>query len=149
MRAKTAEDKIGIPGLENRLGRPGLTGAGKGKNILIVDDDESVGIGMTETLRDAGYAAQYVTSGQAAIEAVKKSHYSLVFMDIVMPVMDGLETFRRIKGFGTSPRVVLFTGFFKDAEKAILDGVRDGMIDMYIRKPFFAEEILQAAKRYA
>lgn len=117
--------------------------------ILIVDDDESIGLGMSETLKDAGYAAGYVTSGADAIEAMKKGAYSLVFMDMVMPGMSGLETFKRIKGTGVDSRVVLFTGFFKDSSSAILEGVKEGMIDLYIRKPFFAEEIIKAARRYA
>ncbi len=133
-----------------RLNKPGAN-----KRILVVDDDESVGMGMSETLKDAGYAAGYVTSGEGAIEAMKTGDYSLVFMDIVMPGMNGLETFKRIKGgyppvgAGAAPPVVLFTGFFRDSSSAILEGVREGMIDLYIRKPFFAEEIIRAARRYA
>jgi len=144
-----------------------LTKTVKDKRILIVDDDESIGMGMSETLKDAGYAAGYVTNGTDAIEALKKGAYSLVFMDMVMPGMNGLETFKRIKGGyapvggyppvgpaagpieALPPMVVLFTGFFRDSEKTILEGVREGMIDLYIRKPFFAEEIIQAARRYA
>jgi len=46
-------------------------------------------------------------------------------------------------------RVVLFTGYFKDADKSIYEGVREGMIDVYIRKPFFTDEIVQTARKYA
>jgi len=118
-------------------------------NILVVDDEESVGVGMTEMLRDAGFKAAYVTSGADAVEAVRESPYSLVFMDMVMPGMGGLEAFRAIKTLRPGLNVVLFTGYFRDAEKTIFDGVREGMIDLCIRKPFFSEEIVSTAQRYA
>lgn len=123
--------------------------AEKLKNILIVDDEETVGIGMSEMLRDAGFDASYVTSGEKAIEAMTLRPYGLVFMDMVMPGMDGLETFRSIKKLNPDARVILFTGYFKDADRSIYEGVREGMIDVYIRKPFFTDEIVQTARKYA
>jgi CheY-like chemotaxis protein len=119
------------------------------KWVLVVDDEETVGAGMIEMLKDAGFNAAHVTSGKGAIEAIGKAPYSLVFMDMVMPGMGGLETYRRLKGIKNGIRVVLFTGFFKDADKAIFEGVKEGMIDVFIRKPFFTEEIVMAARKYA
>lgn len=119
------------------------------KRILIVDDEETVGIGMSEMLKDAGYEARYVTSGKEAVEEVKHSRYSLIFMDMVMSGMNGLETYRQIRKFDLDARVVLFTGYFKDADRVIYEGVREGMIDLSIRKPFFAEEIIKTARKYS
>ncbi len=121
----------------------------KARKILIVDDEETVGIGMAEILKDAGFNAAYAVSGSDAVEAVRRIPCSLVFMDMMMPGMNGLETFRKIKELNPGVRVVLFTGFFKDVDKAIYQGVREGMIDLYIRKPFYAEEIINTAKKYA
>lgn len=119
------------------------------KSVLIVDDEETVGIGISEILKDAGFKASYVTSGKEALEAVKGSNYELIFMDMMMPGMDGLETFRQIKKVDPQARVVIFTGYFKDADRAIYQGIREGMIDVYIRKPFFAEEIVETARKYS
>ncbi len=119
------------------------------KRVLVVDDEESIGIGISEMLRDAGFDAKYVTSGPEAVKEVENIYYSLVFMDMVMPGMNGLETFRQIRRKRPETRVVLFTGFFKDADRAIFEGVKEGMIDVYIRKPFFHDEIVGTAARYA
>jgi len=123
--------------------------AQKDKRVLVVDDEESVGIGMSEMLKDAGFDARYVYWQTEAVEEIESVEYSLVFMDMVMPGMNGLETFRQIRQKKPETRVVLFTGYFKDADKAIFEGVKEGMIDVYIRKPFFLEEIVNTAVKYA
>lgn len=119
------------------------------KKILIVDDEESVCVGMREMLNDAGYSAFYATDGKGAINAVADAEYSLIFMDMIMPGMSGLETFRKIKEIKSGQRVVLFTGFFKEADKMIYQGIKEGMIDVFIRKPFYSDEIINTAKKYA
>lgn len=122
---------------------------GAGRGVLVVDDEETVGIGISEILQDAGYSAGYVTSGKEALNAIRSGMYSMVFMDMVMPGMSGLDTFREIKKTAPEVKVVLFTGYFKDADRAIFEGVREGMIELFIRKPFFADEIVEAARKYA
>ncbi|MBI5588070.1 MAG: response regulator [Deltaproteobacteria bacterium] len=120
----------------------------KGK-ILVVDDEETIGIGISEILKDEGFEAAYVVNGQDAVEAVRQKGFNLVFMDIVMPGMNGLETFREIKKVRPTTKVVLFTGYFRDAEDVILQGVKEGMLDEFIRKPYFADEIVRSARKYA
>ncbi len=123
--------------------------AKEGKNrVLIVDDEETVGIGMSEMLKDAGFSAGYVVSGNDALEEVKKGGHALIFMDMMMPGLSGLETYRKIREINHDVKVVLFTGYFREVDKAIFQGVREGMIDVYIRKPFFAEEVVATAKKY-
>jgi len=43
----------------------------------------------------------------------------------------------------------MFTGYFRDAEDVIIQGVKEGMIDEFIRKPYFADEIIRSARRYS
>ncbi|MCR4287991.1 MAG: response regulator [Deltaproteobacteria bacterium] len=117
--------------------------------VLVVDDEESVGVGMSEILKDEGFEAAYVISGFDAVEAVKKDDYRVVFMDMLMPGMNGLDAFRQIKKIRPAAKVIMFTGYFRDAEDVIIQGVKEGMIDEFIRKPYFADEIVRSAKRYA
>ncbi|MBI5559658.1 MAG: response regulator [Deltaproteobacteria bacterium] len=117
--------------------------------ILVVDDEETVGLGISEILKDEGFEAAYVIDGFRAVEEIKRKDYDIVFMDIVMPGMNGLETFREIKKIRPGAKVILFTGYFKDAVDAISEGVREGMIDEFIRKPYFADEIIRSARKYS
>lgn len=116
--------------------------------VLIVDDEESVGIGMSEILKDEGFEAAYVVSGRDAVEEVRSKSYNIVFMDMIMPGMNGLEAFREIKKVRPNAKVILFTGYFRDAEDVIMQGIKEGMIDEFIRKPYFADEIIKSARKY-
>jgi len=116
--------------------------------ILIVDDEESVGLGMSEMLKDVGFEAAYVINGKEALKAVREKTFSLIFMDIIMPGMNGLETYREIAKISPDTTVILFTGYFRDAENVILKGVQEGMVDEFIRKPYFADEIIRSVQKY-
>ena len=132
-----------------RKGGVKMLDRGRVGSILVVDDEETVGLGISEILKDEGFEAAYVISGIEAVEAVRQRPYNLVFMDIVMPGMNGLEAFREIKRERPATRVVLFTGYFRDAEDVILQGIKEGMIDEFIRKPYFADDIIKSARKYA
>jgi len=116
--------------------------------ILIVDDEESVGLGMSEMLKDVGFDASYVINGKEAVKAVGDKDFRLIFMDIIMPGMNGLETYREIARIRPNTTVILFTGYFRDAEDVILKGVKEGMVDEFIRKPYFADEIIRSVQKY-
>ncbi|MFQ5353629.1 MAG: response regulator [Thermodesulfobacteriota bacterium] len=117
-------------------------------SILIVDDEESVGLGMSELLSDVGFEATYVLNGRDALKAVESQDFKLIFMDIIMPGMNGLETYREISRICPDTTVILFTGYFRDAEDVILKGVKEGMVDEFIRKPYFADEIIRSVQKY-
>ncbi|MFQ5427546.1 MAG: response regulator [Thermodesulfobacteriota bacterium] len=125
-----------------------MTESRKGANILIVDDEESVGLGMSELLRDVGFEATYVMNGKDAVKAVETHDFKLIFLDIIMPGMNGLETYREIARIRPDTTVILFTGYFRDAEDVILRGVQEGMVDEFIRKPYFADEIIRSVHKY-
>ncbi|MBI5235209.1 MAG: response regulator [Deltaproteobacteria bacterium] len=135
------------------IGQSTGQGIGKGivrkRRVLVVDDEETIGVGISEILKDTGFDAAYVVNGKDAIEIVRKSPFDLIFMDMIMPGMNGLDTYREIRKITPQARVVLFTGYFRDAEEVIVQGVKEGMIDEFIRKPYFAEEIIKSARKYA
>lgn len=131
------------------IGQGVVKGIVRKRRVLVVDDEETIGVGISEILKDTGFDAAYVINGKDAIETVKKSPFDLIFMDMIMPGMNGLDTYREIRKITPQAKVVLFTGYFRDAEEVIVQGVKEGMIDEFIRKPYFAEEIIKSARKYA
>ena len=66
------------------------------KKILIVEDDESQRILYHDELSDAGYEVMLAANGREALNQLDRDKPDLIILDIVMPVMDGMETLGRI-----------------------------------------------------
>lgn len=120
-----------------------------GRALLVVDDEEDVGVAMKAVLVRAGYAAEWASDGQAALARAREKVYDLIFLDIYLPGMTGLETFRELKKLHPGSKVCIMTGWPKGVSEHTEDCLamlREGAIDRMLRKPFSAEEILRAAK---
>jgi len=115
--------------------------------ILIVDDEKYAGILIANCVNWAVHGFQVAGCAQSSAEALalfEQEHPDLVFCDVSMPVMDGLELSRRMKELRPDIRIVIITGYreFEYARKAIHIGVEE-----YVLKPVQAEELLQTAER--
>ncbi|MEL7358585.1 MAG: EAL domain-containing protein [Cyanobacteria bacterium J06560_6] len=120
--------------MENRLNdRSGL--------ILIVDDTPTNLSLLAQVLGDAGFEVAIATSGERAIEQVKRERPDLILLDIMMPGIGGLETCRRLKAdpcFNTLP--VIFMTALADVEHKV-KALELGAVD-YITKPFRESEVV-------
>lgn len=110
-------------------------------HILIVDDDEFLGETVRAILEGEGHAVGFVTSGQAAVEAVRLKQPDLVILDSMMPGMPGEEVLRRIRTMSSGYRisVLMLTAKGKEADKQI--ALRAGADD-YLKKPFDPDRLL-------
>lgn len=79
--------------------------------ILIVDDNVSLCKTMSFVLRRKGYAVTIANDGPEAIERVREGPLDMIFMDIKMPLMDGVETCKRIKKIRPEAVVVMMTAY--------------------------------------
>src|SRR5437867_5258714 len=114
--------------------------------ILVVDDDSLNQRMMQILLTREGYHVDVAPSGLAALEAVKVQKYDVVFMDLQMPDMDGIETSRRIREWengGQHTFIVALTASYLPEKGNILF---EAGIDNYISKPFELEHIQQLLK---
>jgi len=109
--------------------------------IVIVDDTEDTLILLSGILTDAGYSVSIADSGEKAMEIIQKKQPLLIFIDIMMPDMDGYEVCHLLKSDEkTSEIPIIFISALADKEH-IIKGFRTGGAD-YISKPFRKEEIL-------
>jgi PAS domain S-box-containing protein len=101
------------------------------KKLLLIDDDDSVRVVLSEQFRDAGGVVDDYASGHDAIAAVKRDPgaYDYILSDFAMPGIDGLETLRTVRKLAPDARIALMTGY---ADEALLTG--DHQIPL-IRKP--------------
>ncbi|MBM3133758.1 MAG: response regulator [Chloroflexi bacterium] len=84
---------------------------GEQASILIVDDNVSLCKTMSFALGRKGYAVTTAKDGPEALERVQESPFDMIFMDIKMPLMDGVETYRRIKQIRPEAVVMMMTAY--------------------------------------
>ena len=101
-------------------------------NILIIDDERSVRNSLGEILRDEGYLVDTAENGAEGLAKAEKQHFDIIFCDIKMPGMDGVEVLETLKNSTNEAEVVMISGH-GDIETAV-DCMRKGAFD-FIPKP--------------
>ncbi len=107
--------------------------------LLLVEDDVMVASGIKLGLSDAGYAVDWVASGERAFEVVEKETFDAAIIDIGLPRMDGLELTQRLRRAGNGMPVMILTA--RDALHDRVQGLDIGADD-YMIKPFELPELL-------
>jgi two-component system nitrogen regulation response regulator GlnG len=106
--------------------------------ILIVDDEESIRWVFAQALEEKPFTVHTASSAEEAIEKMQSHHYLLVFTDIFMPGMNGMELLDQIKAQQPQSQVVVMTA--QDTMNNTILAMRKGAYD-YISKPFDFNEI--------
>jgi len=112
--------------------------------ILIVDDNASLCQTMSFILGRKGYAVTIARDGLEALARVKKRPYNTIFMDIKMPLMDGVEAYKRIKKVRPEAVVVMMTAYA--VEDLVQEALQEGAYDI-IHKPLDIEKVLALIER--
>ena len=107
--------------------------------ILIIDDERAIRNSFSGILEDEGYDVDVAENGQQGLEMVEKERYDVIFCDIKMPVMDGVETLKRLMSMGIDAAVVMISGH-ADLATAV-DCIKNGAFD-FIEKPLDLNRIL-------
>ena len=110
-----------------------------GELILVVEDDERIGISLSRALEGAGYRTVWVTTGATALTGTVTEQPRLVLLDLGLPDVDGLEVCRQLRRAHPDIDVIMLTA--RDDELDIVTGLDTGAVD-YITKPFKLAELL-------
>lgn len=100
--------------------------------ILVIDDHLEVALIVAEALESEGHEAVVAGSGEEGLQAIDQSLPDAVFLDVVMPGIDGIETLRRIRATRPDLPVILLSGTV--TEKQIETARRLGVTDV-LHKP--------------
>ena len=106
--------------------------------ILVVDDEAPLRRLCTQALTAKGYEVHAAGDGAEAVSMAAKTEYSVVLLDLKMPVMDGLECLRRLKAEGCRAEIAMITGYGN--VPAAVDAMKAGACD-FIEKPFKVEDL--------
>jgi two-component system response regulator HydG len=108
-------------------------------NVLVVDDLKSIRLTLSGILEDEGYNVVMAENGYQAIEAAKQTPFGLVFMDIKMPGINGVQTFREIKKISPEAVVIMMTAY--SVEDLVREALEEGAYAV-VYKPFDIEKIV-------
>ncbi|MBC5767655.1 PAS domain-containing hybrid sensor histidine kinase/response regulator [Ramlibacter albus] len=113
--------------------------------VLVVDDNEINRLIAAEILADAGMSVDTATHGGQALDMIAQDPYDLVLMDVQMPVMDGIETTRRIRsapGARHLPVVAMTANVLEEERRECTEAGMDG----FVGKPFEPHELVRVAR---
>ncbi len=111
--------------------------------VLVIDDEDAVRSSLRMIFEYEGYEVLLAASGPVGLKLVEQESPDLVFLDIKMPQMDGLEVLKKLKERDSSPPVVILSGH--GTVKTAVEAVKLGAFD-FIEKPPDSERILIAAR---
>ena len=109
-------------------------------NVLVVDDDPGIVEMLSEVISRKGFKVVGVESGEQALEELEKQHFDLIFLDLVLPGMSGVEALATIKEKDKKAVVVIVTGYGDDP--IAMEAMSLGPLFL-IRKPFRIEDIVE------
>ena len=107
--------------------------------ILIADDEEAIVTGLSELLRESGYAVSAARDGRETVRKLKKHDYDVLLADLDMPYFDGLQILQQISDAGLTTQVIIVTG--KGSIDTAVQAMKNGAYD-YLRKPVDSGRLL-------
>lgn len=112
--------------------------------ILIVDDEKNIRLTMSQSLEPLAVPVQTAVNGEEALQKLQDGQFGVVFLDLKMPGIDGMEVLRRIKEDWSKIRVVIITAH--GTIESAVEAMKLGAVD-FIQKPFSPVEIRDLASR--
>lgn len=107
--------------------------------ILVVEDDHRIARALKQGLVDESYAVDVVYDGDEGVRSALADNYDLIIMDVMMPIMDGIEASKKLRESGNHVPILMLTA--KSQSRDIVSGL-DAGADDYLPKPFSFDVLL-------
>lgn len=114
------------------------------KPILVVDDEKNIRLTLSQALEFMEITVQTAVNGEEALQKLDREPAGLVFLDLKMPGMDGMEVLRQIKDRWPNTRVIIITAH--GTVQTAVEAMKLGAVD-FIQKPFSPNEIREMTRQ--
>jgi len=112
-------------------------------SVLVVDDNTDLADTFSQILKLRGYNVATAEDGISAVDKFKTRHFDVILMDIIMPKMNGVEAFRKIREIDPKARVILMTAYYEEEE---LRKARDEGVFSTVHKPIDIARLMELIK---
>jgi DNA-binding NtrC family response regulator len=124
-----------------------LIGGVRETAILVVAEDESIADELSAELTEQGYRVTVTASPHDALELVEQIRFDLIFLDVNLPAMNGLELYLAIKEITPSSVAIMITGMEKEFEELAREAVKRNAYTI-VRKPLDIDYVLGMLARF-
>lgn len=111
------------------------------KRILVIDDDAGIRKSFTLALEDTGYEVVTVASGYDGLELHKEKRFNLIYLDLKMPVLDGVETLIRLREIDSVVPIYIVTAYHQEYFERLQKAVENNISFELLQKPIDISQI--------
>ena len=108
--------------------------------ILVVDDNQDLLNTFAMILKRRGFSVQTAIDGSSAIDKFREQDFDVILMDIVMPEMNGVDAFKKIREIKPDAPVILMTAY---SDEELIQSVKDEGVHQIIHKPIRIDQLIQ------
>ena len=116
------------------------------KRILVIDDEEAVRMSFTLAFEGTGFEVDTAESGEKGLQMKKDAEYDLIFLDLKMPGMNGIQTLRQIRETDKDVPIYIVTAFHKEFFDELKIARKEKLDFEVLKKPVSNEEIVLLTK---
>jgi two-component system response regulator MprA len=117
----------------------------KGQFVMIVDDDRDWAESVADLFQAYGYEVAIVGDGHQAVEQARRNRFDMVFMDVDMPIMNGIDSCVRIRQANPDAKIMMMSGVKRPGIDPALDAGALGLLE----KPLGFERMLEVVETAA
>jgi DNA-binding response OmpR family regulator len=111
--------------------------------VVVVEDDETIALGIVNALRHECYDVRHYENGEDAVAGLAKESADVMLLDLMLPGMDGLQVLRQVKAHQPDLQVIVLTAKGEELDRIL--GLEMGADD-YVTKPFSLRELMARVK---
>ena len=115
-------------------------------NILVIDDEDVIRKSFILALEGTGYQVETAESGEQGIQKARETKFDLIFLDLRMPGLDGVETLRELWEMGQTVPIYITTAFYGDFVDQLQSATDDAISFYLLKKPVDGDEIRSIAQ---